>query len=166
MQKFFYKWIHTKCSINLKCNLLNIGVNFQNFIPFKIFATAPRFVIMYGFLIILLCSFIVMLLPINKLSIIFFVASLTIAEILVFPTSSVLVAEITPDKYRGTAFGAIDLEYLGSAIGPALGGVIIQYFAIFGFFIGIFLVSCLCTLAYWPCLKPSLHNVEEYARKL
>lgn len=110
-------------------------------------------VIAFGFSIMIVCSLLLIFLPIGELSIIFFVVSLTIAELLIFPTSSVLVVEITPEKTRGTAFGAIDLEYLGSAVGPAIGGLLIQCFAINGFFIGIFLISCLCIITYLPCLS-------------
>ena len=147
----FFSWM-------LSLNAMMVVI-LQPAIYFIIKNRNQRLVIIYGFAIMLLCSLILTILPISKISIIFFVASLTIAEILIFPTSSILVVEITPEKNRGTAFGAIDLEYLGSAIGPAMGGLVIQHFAIHGFFIGVFLISCMCVLTYLPCLNSRLMKV-------
>ncbi len=141
----FFSWM-------LSLNALMV-VLLQPAIYFIIRNRNQRVVIMYGFLIILLVSLAVIFLPVNKSSVLFFVAGLTVAEVLVFPTSSILVTQITPEQYRGTAFGAIDFEYFGSAIGPALGGIIMQYFSAWGFFAGICIISCLCILTYWPCIK-------------
>ncbi|MBX9597760.1 MAG: MFS transporter [Burkholderiales bacterium] len=148
----FFSWM-------LSLNAILVVV-LQPIIYFVIKNRNQYLVIACGFSIMIVCSFLLIFLPIGKLSIIFFVVSLTIAELLIFPTSSILVAEITPEKTRGTAFGAIDLEYLGSAVGPATGGLLIQYFAINGFFIGMFLISCLCLITYLPCLN--LRNKSQH----
>ena len=112
-----------------------------------------RLVILYGFLIILCSSLILIFIPVTKVSIIFFVVCLTIAEILVFPTGSILVSEVTPERYHGIAFGVIDFEYLGSAIGPAIGGIILQYFAVNIFYTVLLVLSLLSIIIFLPCLK-------------
>jgi MFS family permease len=50
---------------------------------------------------------------------------LTIGEILVFPTNSILLDLLAPEGMRGTYFGAGGLRNLGHSIGPALGGWIL-----------------------------------------
>ena len=112
-----------------------------------------RKVILFGYYIIFLCSVLVIFLPISKVTIIFFVACITIAEIFIFPTTSILVVELANENYRGTAFGALDFNFLGNAIGPALGGMAIGYFGNYGFFGMICIVSVLCVLTYLPCLN-------------
>lgn len=112
-----------------------------------------RLVVLYGFLIILCSSLILIFVPVIKISVIFFVVCLTIAEILVFPTGSILVTEVTPERYRGVAFGVIDLEYLGSAIGPAIGGMLLQYFAVNMFYVALLGLSILSIIIFIPCLR-------------
>ncbi len=110
-------------------------------------------VIFCGFVIISLCSLLLVFLAVNKVTLVFFVLCLTIAEILIFPTGSILVTEVTPEMYLGIAFGVIDLEYFGSAIGPAVGGLILQFFNTSAFYIGVLIISILCCIMFLPLLR-------------
>lgn len=50
---------------------------------------------------------------------------LTIGEILVFPTNSILLDQLAPEGMRGTYFGAGGLRNIGHSLGPVLGGWIL-----------------------------------------
>jgi MFS family permease len=151
----FFSWM-------LSLNAILV-ITLQPIIYFIVRNHSQRKIILYGYIIILLSSLTLVNIPIGKLTIIFFVISLTIAEILIFPTGSILVTEITPAEYRGTAFGAIDFEYFGSAIGSAIGGVVIQNFASQRFFSVMLLLSILCIVTYLPCLM-QMHNKDTQAK--
>lgn len=64
-------------------------------------------------------------LPIGWLIGVFF---LSIGESIVFPTMNVLIDSIAPEHLRGTYFGVASLTILGFALGPLLGGVVLEYF--------------------------------------
>jgi MFS family permease len=51
---------------------------------------------------------------------------LTIGEILVFPTNSILLDQLAPEGMRGTYFGAGGLRNIGHSLGPVLGGWILS----------------------------------------
>lgn len=141
----FFSWM-------LSLNALLVVV-LQPIIFNLIKARRQSMVVLLGFTLILACSLPLTFLTVTKTSLVFFVTCLTIAEILVFPTGSILVTEVTPERYRGIAFGVIDLEYLGSAIGPALGGLILQYCNINIFYTSILVISLVCCIVFLPCLK-------------
>lgn len=72
----------------------------------------------------------------------------SIGEIMVFPVGTAFIDELAPVRLRGSYFGAATLRQLGLAIGPALGGCILesmggQYLFIIMTFIA--LSSCLFT---------------------
>lgn len=117
-----------------------------------------KLLILYGYLIILVCGLVLAFLSINKFTLVLFVVCLSIAEILVFPTGSVLVSNFTIEKYRGTAFGAIDLEYLGCAVGPAIGSYILQSFKLTGYLYFIALLPIISIILYLPCILNSNTN--------
>lgn len=119
-------------------------------------ARRQSMVVFCGFMIIAACSLPLIFLTVTKITMVFFVTCLTIAEILIFPTGSILVTEVTPERYRGIAFGVIDLEYFGSAIGPVLGGFILQYFAVSAFYAGALVISILCGIIFLPCLRKQI----------
>lgn len=112
-------------------------------------------VVFLGFILIAVCSVPLSFLAVSKVTVVIFVTCLTIAEILIFPTGSILVTEVTPERYRGIAFGVIDLEYFGSAVGPTVGGLILQFFNVGAFYIGVLIISILCCIIFLPCLKSS-----------
>jgi MFS family permease len=51
----------------------------------------------------------------------------TIGEIFILPTMSIIIDEIAPVKLRGIYFGSTGFQSLGMAIGPVLGGLLLQY---------------------------------------
>ncbi|MDZ5472870.1 MFS transporter [Bacillus sp. 31A1R] len=53
---------------------------------------------------------------------------LTLGEILIFPTNSLLIDELASEQLRGTYFGASQFRKLGSFLGPVLGGYLFNYF--------------------------------------
>lgn len=52
----------------------------------------------------------------------------TIGEIFIFPTIGIFVDEIAPAKLRGAYFGAVGFQFLGRALAPTLGGLMLQFF--------------------------------------
>ncbi|MFD3872136.1 MFS transporter [Streptomyces sp. NPDC058623] len=62
---------------------------------------------------------------ISKPSLITLIVVVSMAEVLVVPTASVLVDELAPPAMRGTYFGAATLRNLGLAAGPAAGGLVL-----------------------------------------
>jgi len=51
----------------------------------------------------------------------------TMGEILIFPVNGMYVESLAPVALRGSYFGAMNLLQLGRAIGPILGGFLLQY---------------------------------------
>lgn len=111
-----------------------------------------KFLILYGYLIMFICGLIMLFWSINKSSLILFVICLSIAEILVFPTGSILASTFTNEKYRGIAFGAIDLEYLGCAFGPVMGSCFFQLFNLQGYLLFAMFIPLIAIILYLPCL--------------
>ncbi|WEG14568.1 MFS transporter [Pullulanibacillus sp. KACC 23026] len=64
-------------------------------------------------------------LSISVIPLVFSMIVLTIGEILVFPTNSILLDQLAPEGMRGSYFGAGGLRNLGHSIGPAAGGWIL-----------------------------------------
>lgn len=56
------------------------------------------------------------------------VVFLTVGEILIFPSSSLLIDELAPDHLRGTYFGAGQFRKIGNFIGPIFGGYLMSHF--------------------------------------
>ncbi|MDC5851809.1 MFS transporter [Vibrio europaeus] len=52
---------------------------------------------------------------------------ISIGEVITFPTINVQIDRLAPDHLRGSYFGATALYTLGFAIGPLLGGVMIEW---------------------------------------
>ncbi|OGT05827.1 MAG: hypothetical protein A2103_01010 [Gammaproteobacteria bacterium GWF2_41_13] len=52
----------------------------------------------------------------------------TIGEIFIFSIGGLFIDRIAPLKLRGAYFGAMGFQYFGKAIGPAIGGAILQVF--------------------------------------
>ncbi|MFM2486072.1 MDR family MFS transporter [Celerinatantimonas yamalensis] len=52
---------------------------------------------------------------------------LSVGESIIFPSLNVLIDQIAPDHLRGTYFGVASFTAVGFALGPLLGGVILQY---------------------------------------
>jgi MFS family permease len=53
---------------------------------------------------------------------------ISVGEVITFPTINVQIDRLAPDHLRGSYFGATALYTLGFAIGPLLGGVMIEWF--------------------------------------
>jgi MFS family permease len=64
--------------------------------------------------------------PSDKASFILGIFVITLGEVLVVPTLSVVIDELAPDGMRGSYFGAATLRQLGPTIGPALGGFVLS----------------------------------------
>lgn len=119
-----------------------------------------KLLIPYGYLILLVGGLLIAFLSVNKFTLILFVICLSVAEILIFPTGSILVSSFTIEKYRGTAFGAIDLEYLGCALGPALGSYILQLFNLNGYLYFVASLPLISIMLYLPCILNSKNNIN------
>lgn len=53
---------------------------------------------------------------------------ISVGEVITFPTINVQIDRLAPDHLRGSYFGATALYTLGFAIGPLLGGAMIEWF--------------------------------------
>ena len=74
---------------------------------------------------------------------------ISLGEVITFPTINVQIDRLAPAHLRGSYFGATALYTLGFAIGPLLGGVMIEWLGsnwLFGF---CFVVCILMIWLYW-----------------
>ena len=89
------------------------------------FSTGSR--LMAGLLLMLLAQLLFAFAPVTQF---YLLAAATIVlslgELVVFPTFSVEVDQLTPDALRGSYFGAANLYLLGSALAPLYGGVMLD----------------------------------------
>jgi MFS family permease len=53
---------------------------------------------------------------------------LTIGEILIFPSNSMLIDQLAPEHLRGTYFGAAQFRKIGNFLGPIIGGFLLSQF--------------------------------------
>ncbi|MEU2246315.1 MFS transporter [Streptomyces sp. NPDC019224] len=64
-------------------------------------------------------------LDLGKAGLVALVVVISLAEVLVVPTVSIVVDELAPADLRGTYFGASTLRNLGMGVGPAAGGLVL-----------------------------------------
>lgn len=112
-------------------------------------------VALYGYIAFIIIGLLPIVLPIGKAALIIFVLGLTLAEILIFPTSSILISEFTSKKYHGMAYGIIELSSLGTAIGPALGGLILDHSNTQMYFVVQLIIGLCAIMVYSACMKKS-----------
>jgi MFS family permease len=72
---------------------------------------------------LLLCSFIN-----GWITAIFSIVLLTLGEILIFPSNSMLIDQLAPDHLRGTYFGAGQFRKVGNFLGPIIGGFLLSHY--------------------------------------
>ncbi|MBV7504643.1 MFS transporter [Bacillus sp. sid0103] len=53
---------------------------------------------------------------------------LTIGEILIFPSNSMMIDQLAPEHLRGTYFGAAQFRKIGNFLGPVIGGYLLSQF--------------------------------------
>ncbi|MEO2078372.1 MAG: MFS transporter [Bacillus sp. (in: firmicutes)] len=53
---------------------------------------------------------------------------LTIGEILIFPSNSMMIDQLAPEHLRGTYFGAAQFRKIGNFLGPIVGGYLLSHF--------------------------------------
>ena len=53
---------------------------------------------------------------------------LTIGEILIFPSNSMMIDQLAPEHLRGTYFGAAQFRKIGNFLGPLIGGYLLSQF--------------------------------------
>lgn len=58
---------------------------------------------------------------------IFSVVLITLGEILIFPSNSILIDQLAPDHLRGTYFGAGQFRKIGNFFGPIIGGYLLSH---------------------------------------
>ncbi|WP_159737371.1 MDR family MFS transporter [Vibrio atypicus] len=73
----------------------------------------------------------------------------SLGEVITFPTLNVQIDRLAPAHLRGSYFGATALYSLGFAIGPALGGVVVEWFGAEWLFGLCFIVSLAMIWLYW-----------------
>ncbi|TDK63151.1 MFS transporter [Bacillus salipaludis] len=57
----------------------------------------------------------------------FSIILLTLGEILIFPSSSILIDHLAPENLRGAYFGAGQFRKIGNFLGPVLGGFLLSH---------------------------------------
>lgn len=120
-------------------------------------------VFMTGFIINLLAGSCLLFTPISKHLIVSFVIFLSISEILIFPVSGVLTAELAGEKNKGVAFGLLDLTNLGAAIGPLAGGVLLQNYSTKGFAWGFIIITLFSLFFTVRKIKSQKSHIEAKA---
>ncbi|NHC39671.1 MFS transporter [Bacillus sp. MM2020_1] len=53
---------------------------------------------------------------------------LTVGEILIFPSNSMMIDQLAPEHLRGTYFGAAQFRKIGNFLGPIIGGYLLSQF--------------------------------------
>ncbi|SMQ76052.1 Predicted arabinose efflux permease, MFS family [Bacillus sp. OV166] len=53
---------------------------------------------------------------------------LTLGEILIFPSNSMMIDQLAPEHLRGTYFGAAQFRKIGNFLGPVIGGYILSLY--------------------------------------
>ncbi|WP_413300511.1 MFS transporter [Bacillus sp. 1P10SD] len=53
---------------------------------------------------------------------------LTVGEILIFPSNSMMIDQLAPEHLRGTYFGAAQFRKIGNFLGPITGGFLLSHF--------------------------------------
>jgi predicted MFS family arabinose efflux permease len=88
----------------------------------------------------------------GKAALVTLVVLISMAEVLVVPTASVVVDDLAPDGMRATYFGAATLRNLGLGTGPAVGGLVLATFhsTVLFVFMG------LCGVAAWTVVHLTL----------
>jgi len=78
-----------------------------------------------GFMVLglLLCSFIH-----GWIIAILAIIMLTLGEILIFPSNSLMIDQLAPDHLRGTYFGAGQFRKIGNFLGPVMGGFLLSHY--------------------------------------
>lgn len=90
------------------------------------------------------------------------IAFITLGEILYSPICNIIIADIAPSEMRSAYFGAISLCSIGTAIGPVVGGLLIQY----GSNETLFLTMALLTLLIMFCYRRSFKTIGKSEKHL
>ncbi|MBT2399359.1 MFS transporter [Streptomyces sp. ISL-100] len=89
---------------------------------------SPRRTILLGNALFAVVCLLFSLVAFGKTGLITLIVLISMAEVLVVPTVSVVVDELAPPAMRGTYFGAATLRNLGLGAGPAAGGLVLASF--------------------------------------
>jgi MFS family permease len=89
----------------------------------------PKKVVFIGSLIFSITCMMAFSLHPSKSLYVFFILLITLGEVLVIPTQSVITDSLAPAGKQGLYFGASTLRQLGYGIGPILGGLTLQIFS-------------------------------------
>lgn len=85
----------------------------------------------------------------------------SLGEVITFPTLNVQIDRLAPPHLRGSYFGATALYSLGFALGPALGGAMVEWFGSQWLFGLCFVVSIVMIWLYWVVQ----HTEDEVERE-
>lgn len=118
-------------SIYIYSVLLSINAIMVVFLQIPISHVAEKFRPMQVMVIgsILLCSGLIGFSFVNGwITAILSIAVLTLGEILIFPSNSILIDQLAAENLRGTYFGASQFRKIGHFTGPMLGGFFLSQF--------------------------------------
>ncbi|MED0688240.1 MFS transporter [Anoxybacillus ayderensis] len=74
---------------------------------------------------------------------------LTVGEVMMFSMIDIFIDQIAPQQMKGLYFGSIGFTAIGNAVGPWIGGLMLQYFGYENHLL-IFSLLSLCTLIGFP----------------
>ncbi|KQV19526.1 MULTISPECIES: MFS transporter [unclassified Kitasatospora] len=115
---------------------------------------SPRRTILLGNALFAVVCLLFSLVQFGKTGLVALIVLVSMAEVLVVPTVSVLVDELAPPDLRATYFGAATLRNLGLGVGPAAGGLVLASFdrELLFVFMG------LCGVAAWAVVHFTLRE--------
>lgn len=93
----------------------------------------------------------------GRIRLIALVVLISLAEVLIVPTASVLLDELAPPTLRATYFGASTLRNLGLGLGPSAGGLVLTWFGARG----LFTFMGVCGLAATILVRPPAGKVSH-----
>jgi predicted MFS family arabinose efflux permease len=106
----------------------------------------------------------------GKAGLVGLIVAISVAEVLVVPTASVIVDELAPSSMRGAYYGAATLRNLGLAVGPAAGGFVLGAFAPGTLYTFMGICGAGATVAAWLALRtrtaPALEGAPASASEV
>jgi MFS family permease len=102
----------------------------------------------------------------GKPGLVVLIVAISLAEVLVVPTASVIIDELAPPTMRGAYYGAATLRNLGLAVGPAAGGFVLGWFAPSTLYTFMGICGAAASLAAWLAFRSRRSPVLAAATEL
>jgi MFS family permease len=77
----------------------------------------------------------------------------TFAELIIMPLSYIWIDNIAPASKKGVYFGIYNLSFIGSALGPVIGGAGSQYFGFHSFYLMLAVIPIIMSICFLLAIK-------------